>query len=67
MGKNDYLTRIHDEYGGLCLRIEKLNQFYGTRYQRKLDDFTCYLLKKQLKQMKAYRHTLKLRIKYVES
>lgn len=61
---NDYLERMRDEYIKLTNRIQKLKNFYGSRYQRQLDDFTCYLLKKQLKQMKAYRKTLKLRIKY---
>ena len=60
----DYLERMNDEYIELTKRIQKLKNFYGSRYQRQLDDFTYYLLKKQLKQMKAYRRTLKLRIKY---
>ncbi|WP_240410765.1 crAss001_48 related protein [Limosilactobacillus vaginalis] len=63
----DYIKRMHEELDMLCLRIEKLKAFYNTRYMRRLPEFTCYLLKKQLKQMKAYRETLKLRIKYEES
>lgn len=63
----DYIKRMHEELDMLCLRIEKLKAFYNTRYMRRLPEFTCYLLKKQLKQMKAYRETLKLRIMYEES
>ena len=63
----DYIERMNDEYAMLCNRIEKLKNFYGSRYRRRLNDFTCYLLKKQLREMKAYRKTLKLRIRYEES
>lgn len=63
----DYLDRMNDEYIGLTNRIQKLKNFYGSRYLRQLDGFTSYLLKKQLKQMRAYRRTLKLRIKYENS
>lgn len=60
----DYLERMNDEYIELTNRIQKLKNFYSLIYQRQLDNFTCYLLKKQLKQMKAYRKTLRLRIKF---
>lgn len=63
----DYIKRMHEELDMLGLRIEKLKAFYNTRYMRHLPEFTCYLMKKQLKQMKAYQETLKLRIKYEES
>lgn len=63
----DYIKRMHDELDTLNLRIEKLKAFYNTRYMRRLPKFTCYLLHKQLKQMKAYRDTLKLRIMYEKS
>lgn len=63
----DYLERMNDEYIELTNRIQKLKKFYILRYQRQLDDFTYCLLKKQLKQMKAYRRTVKLRIKYENS
>lgn len=65
----DYLERMHDEYIELTNRIQKLKNVCGSRYQHQLqlDGFTYYLLEKQLKQMKAYRRTLKLRIKYENS
>ena len=63
----DYIKRMHEELDTLGLRIEKLKAFYNTRYMRRLPEFTCYLMKKQLKQMKVYQETLKLRIKYEES
>ena len=63
----DYIKRMHEELDMLELRIEKLMAFYNARYVRNLDDFTRYLLKKQLKQMKAYKHTLKIRILFEES
>ena len=63
----DYIKRMHEELDTLGLHIEKLKAFYNTRYMRRLTEFSCYLLKKQLKQMKAYRDTLKLRIMYEES
>ena len=65
--EKDYIERMHEEYNMLGYRIEKLKAFYDTRYVRNLDDFTRYLLKKQLKQMKAYKHTLKIRILFEES
>lgn len=64
---NDYIKRMHDELSDLNYRIEKLKAFYSTRKMHLSPDFTWYLLKKQLKQMKSYRETLKLRIKYEES
>lgn len=65
--KPDYIKRMHGELEALNLHIEKLKAFYSTRYMRRLPKFTCYLLRKQLKQMKAHRDTLKLRIMYEES
>ncbi len=65
--EKDYIERMHEELELLGNRIEKLKAFYDTRYIRNLDEFTRYLLKKQLKQMKAYKHTLKIRILFEES
>lgn len=65
--EKDYIEQMHEELELLGHRIEKLKAFYDARYIRNLDNFTRYLLKKQLKQMKAYKHTLKIRILFEES
>ncbi|PWT40948.1 hypothetical protein DKZ34_04550 [Limosilactobacillus reuteri] len=67
--KNDkeLINSLEDELQMLSINIEKAKEFIAKRYMLQVDDFTIYLLKKQLRHMKQYRGVLSIRLKYAKS
>ena len=59
-----FVERMEKEYRELCSKLDKLDKFIESEDGMKMDDGEFMLMKRQDHAMRAYRNTLRDRLRY---